>query len=230
MIRLDMSEYQLQSSLGRLIGSAESNEGGFLTEAIRKNPFSLVLLDELEKAHPDILNVFLQVMDDGRLTDSTGRTVDFTNVILIATSNAGTPVIQAGIQANEPLEHIKERLVSEELGKYFRPEFLNRFDGIIVFKPLDFEQVIAITKLMLGKLGGILKEKGIQLRVSDPAIMELAQKGFDPRFGARPLRRALQEHVDNALANALLTGQLARRDIAILEPGGVVRVEKATEV
>lgn len=230
MIRLDMSEYQVQSSLSRLIGSADNAEGGFLTEAIRKNPFTLLLLDELEKAHPDILNVFLQVMDDGRLTDSTGRTIDFTNVILIATSNAGTPVIQAGIQANEPLEHIKQRLVSEELGKYFRPEFLNRFDGIIVFKPLDFEQVIAITKLMLGKLGAILQEKGIQLRVSEPAVMELAQKGFDPQFGARPLRRALQEHVDNALANALLTGQLARRDVAVLEPGGVVRVEKASEV
>ncbi len=230
MIRLDMSEYQVQSSLSRLIGSADNAEGGFLTEAIRKNPFTLLLLDELEKAHPDILNVFLQVMDDGRLTDSTGRTIDFTNVILIATSNAGTSVIQAGIQANEPLEHIKRQLISEELGKYFRPEFLNRFDGIIVFKPLDFEQVIAITKLMLGKLGGILQEKGIQLRVSEPAVMELAQKGFDPQFGARPLRRALQEHVDNALANALLTGQLARRDVAVLEPGGVVRVEKASEV
>ncbi len=229
MIRLDMSEYQVQSSLGRLIGTP-GGDGGFLTEAVRKNPFTLLLLDELEKAHPDILNVFLQVMDDGRLTDSTGRTIDFTNVILIATSNAGTSTIQAGILANETLENIKQRLVSQELAKYFRPEFLNRFDGIIVFKPLDFEQVIAITKLMLGQLGGILKEKGVHLRVSDAAVMELAQKGFDPQFGARPLRRALQEHVDNALANALLTGQLARRDIAVLEPGGVVRVEKAKEV
>ncbi len=229
MIRLDMSEYQVQSSLGRLIGTPDG-EGGYLTEAIRKNPFSLLLLDELEKAHPDILNVFLQVMDDGRLTDSTGRTVDFTNVILIATSNAGTPIIQAGMNAGESLESIKQRLVTQELAQHFRPEFLNRFDGIIVFKPLDFPQVIAITKLMLAQLGEILKGKGVQLRVSEAAVMELAQVGFDPQFGARPLRRALQEHVDNALANALLTGQLARRDVAVLEPGGKVRVEKASEV
>ncbi|MEK7569871.1 MAG: ATP-dependent Clp protease ATP-binding subunit [Patescibacteria group bacterium] len=229
MIRLDMSEYQVQSSLGRLIGTAEG-EGGFLTEAVRKNPFTMLLLDELEKAHPDILNVFLQVMDDGRLTDSTGRTVDFTNVILIATSNAGTPIIQAGIDAGEPLEHIKQRLVTQELGQHFRPEFLNRFDGIIVFTPLDFEQVIAITRLMLAQLAKLLKDKGVQLQVSEAAIIELAQTGFDPQFGARPLRRALQEHVDNALANALLTGELARRDIAILEPGGKIRVEKAKAV
>ena len=229
MIRLDMSEYQVQSSLGRLIGTAEG-EGGFLTETVRKNPFTLLLLDELEKAHPEILNVFLQVMDDGRLTDSTGRTIDFTNVILIATSNAGTAIIQAGIEAGETLESIKQRLLQRELGQYFRPEFLNRFDGIIVFKPLDFEQVIAITRLMLTQLGVLLKDKGVQLRVSEPAIMELAQSGFDPQFGARPLRRAIQEHVDNALANALLTGQLARRDIAILEPGGKIRVEKARAV
>lgn len=229
MIRLDMSEYQVQSSLGRLIGTPDG-EGGYLTEAVRKNPFTLLLLDELEKAHPDILNVFLQVMDDGRLTDSTGRTVDFTNVILIATSNAGTSTIQAGINAGEKLESIKQRLVSQELAQYFRPEFLNRFDGIIVFTPLDFPQVIAITKLMLAQLGVILKEKGVQLRVSEAAIMELAQTGFDPQFGARPLRRAIQEHVDNALANALLTGQLARRDVAVLEAGGKVRVEKAADV
>ncbi|MEK7631910.1 MAG: ATP-dependent Clp protease ATP-binding subunit [Patescibacteria group bacterium] len=229
MIRLDMSEYQVQSSLGRLIGTAEG-EGGFLTEAVRKNPFTLLLLDELEKAHPEILNVFLQVMDDGRLTDSTGRTIDFTNVILIATSNAGTPIIQAGITAGESLESIKQRLVTQELAQHFRPEFLNRFDGIIVFKPLDFEQVIAIARLMLAQLAKLLKDKGVTLQVTEPAIVELAQTGFDPQFGARPLRRAIQEHVDNALANALLTGQLARRDIAVLEPGGKIRVEKARAV
>jgi ATP-dependent Clp protease ATP-binding subunit ClpC len=230
MIRLDMSEYQVQSSLARLIGNPESGESGFLTEAIRKNPFTLLLLDELEKAHPDILNVFLQVMDDGRLTDSTGRTIDFTNIIMIATSNAGTAIIQAGIQAKESLENIKQRLIEKELAQYYRPEFLNRFDAIIVFKPLTFEQVIAIAKLMLKQLSEILKEKGVFLRVTEPAIVELAEKGFDPQFGARPLRRALQEHVDNALANALLTGKLARRDVAILEPGGIVRVEKARKI
>jgi len=230
MIRLDMSEYQVQSSLARLIGNPNTGEGGFLTEAIRKNPFTLLLLDELEKAHPDILNVFLQVMDDGRLTDNAGRTIDFTNIIMIATSNAGTSIIQAGINAGEALESIKQRLIEKELAQYYRPEFLNRFDAIIVFKPLDFNQVIAIAKLMLKQLSGILKEKGVSLRVTEPAVVELAEKGFDPQFGARPLRRALQEHVDNALANALLTGKLARRDVAVLEPGGIVRVEKAKEI
>ncbi|MFA6043136.1 MAG: ATP-dependent Clp protease ATP-binding subunit [Patescibacteria group bacterium] len=230
MIRLDMSEYQVQSSLTRLIGNPDTGESGFLTEAVRKNPFTLLLLDELEKAHPDILNVFLQVMDDGRLTDSGGRTVDFTNVILIATSNAGTSTIQAGIKAGESLEHIRQHLVDEELARYYRPEFLNRFDGIIVFKPLDFEQVVAIARLMLKQVQSQLKEKGITLRVTDPALVELAEKGFDPQFGARPLRRAMQEHLDNVLANALLKGTLARRDVAILEPGGNIRVEKAREL
>ena len=230
MIRLDMSEYQVQDSLARLIGNPNTNESGFLTEAIRKNPFALLLLDELEKTHPDILNVFLQVMDDGRLTDSTGRTIDFTNIIMIATSNAGTSIIQAGINAGESLESIKQRLIEKELAQYYRPEFLNRFDAIIVFKPLDFDQVVAIAKLMLKQLGGLLKEKGVSLRVTEPAVVELAEKGFDPQFGARPLRRALQEQVDNALANALLTGKLARRDVAVLEPGGIIRVEKAKEI
>mgnify|MGYP001579562554 CR=1 FL=1 len=137
---------------------------------------------------------------------------------------------QAGITAGESLESIKQRLVTQELAQHFRPEFLNRFDGIIVFKPLDFEQVIAIARLMLAQLAKLLKDKGVTLQVTDPAIVELAQTGFDPQFGARPLRRAIQEHVDNALANALLTGQLARRDIAVLEPGGKIRVEKARAV
>jgi ATP-dependent Clp protease ATP-binding subunit ClpC len=228
MIRLDMSEYQDKASIYRLIGAP--GEAGILTEAVRKNPFTLLLLDEMEKAHPDILNVFLQVMDDGRLTDSLGRTIDFTNIILIATSNAGTQFIQEQVKLGTPGEEIKQKLMETELKSYFRPEFLNRFDGIIVFKPLNLEQVIQITKLMLQGVVKRLEEKGINFSASDQAVEELAKIGFDPIFGARPLRRAVQEKVDNALADYLLRGELKRRDIAVLEPGGVIRIEKAKEL
>lgn len=226
MVRLDMSEYQTAESIYRLIGSPNGEEGGQLTEQIRQNPFTLLLLDEIEKAHPDILNVFLQVMDDGRLTDNLGRTIDFTNIILIGTSNAGTDFIQEEIQKNTPIIKIQEILIREKLKPYFRPEFLNRFDGIIVFKPLGKEEIKQIAKLLLNKLAKQMAEKGITLRATDEAIEELAEVGFDPIFGARPLRRVIQERVNNALANYLLTGKIGRRDIAILEKGGVIRVEK----
>ncbi|MFA5188100.1 MAG: AAA family ATPase [Patescibacteria group bacterium] len=231
MIRLDMSEYQEKDSINRLLGAppgyAGAGEGGQLTEAVRKNPFSLVLLDELEKAHPDILNLFLQVMEDGRLTDSTGRTVDFTNIILIATSNAQTQFIQEKVKEGLAIEEIKKQLLETELKQYFKPEFLNRFDNIIIFKPLGFEEVVQITRLMLKSVAKNLEAKGVNFQVSEEAINELAQTGFDPQFGARPLRRAIQEKVDNALANYLLTGKIGRRDVAILGKGGVITVEKA---
>lgn len=228
MLRFDMSEYQDKSSIYRLIGG--TNEVGLLTEAVRKNPFSLLLLDELEKAHPDILNLFLQVMDDGRLTDGTGRTVDFTNVILIATSNAGTQFIQDSVAQGVSMEQIKTRLMEEELKQVYRPEFLNRFDGVMVFKPLSQEDVVAIAYLMMGKVADRLKSKGISFRASDEAIHELAQKGYDPKFGARPLRRVIQETVDNAIAEIMLKGEVARRDTLVLEPGGIVQVEKAAQL
>lgn len=227
MIRLDMSEYQDQISLARLIGSSYSSQPGYLTEAVRTNPFSLVLLDELEKAHPDILNVFLQVMDDGRLTDSLGRTIDFTNTIIIATSNAGSDFIQDQIRQGNTVEQIKQQLINEQLRQYFRSEFLNRFDGVVVFKPLTFEEIIEIVKLMLKQVAARLEEKGITLRATPEAIKELASVGFDPVFGARPLRRAIQDRVDNALAQSLLQGKISRRDVAVLEKGGTIRVEKA---
>lgn len=234
MIRLDMSEYQDVSSINRLIGAppgyAGAQVGGYLTDAVRHNPFALVLLDELEKAHPDILNLFLQVMDDGRLTDSLGRTVDFTNVILIATSNAGTQHIQQRLQEKVQLATIKQELLSDVLLQWYRPEFLNRFDAIVLFTPLNLEEVRLIVELMVANIAKQLATKGITLQASPEAIAELAQTGFDPLFGARPLRRAVQEHVDNALAQFLLQGKLNRRDVAILEPGGTIRVETAMKV
>lgn len=230
MIRLDMSEYQEPQSVSRLIGAPPGYRGaggGYLTDSVRSRPFSLLLLDELEKAHPDILNLFLQVMDDGRLTDSSGRTVDFTNVIIIATSNAGTEVIQENLRAGIAIEAIRTRLVEEELGRYFRPEFLNRFDQIVVFRPLSKTEVVAIAALMIRQVAKRLAEKGIALEASEAAIRELADAGFDPLFGARPLRRLIQERIDDSLAKYLLTGTIGRRDRAILEAGGAIRVVEA---
>ncbi|MEK7105610.1 MAG: AAA family ATPase, partial [Patescibacteria group bacterium] len=228
MLRFDMSEYQEKTSVERLIGGA--GEGGLLTEAVRQNPFSLLLLDELEKAHPDILNLFLQVMDDGRLTDGAGRTIDFTNVILIATSNAGAQYLMESVQAGKPLEEIKQHLLDSELKATYRPEFLNRFDGVIVFKPLSIDDVVQIAYLLIAKVAERLKVKGINFQASDAAVYELAQKGFDPKFGARPLRRVIQEEVDNAIANILLKGEVGRRDSLLLEPGGKITVQKAPEL
>jgi ATP-dependent Clp protease ATP-binding subunit ClpA len=225
MIRIDMSEYQDASASQKLIGGA--GEVGILTEAVRKNPFSLVLLDEFEKAHPDILNLFLQVMDDGRLTDGTGRTVDMTNVILVATSNAGTQYIQDAVVAKTPYEAIRAHLLEEELKSIYKPELLNRFDGVMVFTPLSEDEVVQITYLMLKTVTARLEAKGIHLRPTDEAVYELAKLGYDPKFGARPLRRVIQEQVDDKIAEFLLRGDVARRDTLILKPQGVVEIEKA---
>lgn len=230
MIRLDMSEYQEKSSITRLIGSLESNQGGQLTEAVRKSPSAVLLLDEIEKAHPDILNIFLQVMDEGRLTDATGRVIDFTNLIIIATSNAGTDFIQEQINKKTPVEVITEILIQEKLKPYFRPEFLNRFDGVVVFKPLNREDIKKIAKLLLKKLTKQIEEKGIKFRATEEAIAELAEAGYDPAFGARPLRRVLQNRVIDLLAKLLLEGKIERRDEVILNKGGKVEVNKAKEI
>jgi len=232
MVRLDMSEYQTAESLYRLVGApgGVGHDTGLLTEAVRRNPYTLVLLDELEKAHPDILNVFLQVLDDGRLTDATGRTVDFTNTIIIATSNAGTQFIQDSMASQVPQEFIRRSLLKGGLQDYFRPEFLNRFDGVVVFRPLAEEDVVKIAGLLLAKLGRELEQKGVHLKVTPEAVAELAHKGFDPLYGARPLRRVIQDTVDSALASYLLTGKITRRDVVVLEPGGGIRVEKAEKL
>jgi ATP-dependent Clp protease ATP-binding subunit ClpA len=230
-----LSEYQDKSSLNKLIGAppgySQAGEGGYFTEAVRKNPFSLVLLDEIEKAHPDILNIFLQVMDDGRLTDSSDKTIDFTNTIIIATSNAGTGFIQTMVKKQIPILEIKKQLTDEHLGKYFRPEFLNRFDGIIVFKPLNIADVESIAKLMLVKIKKSLEaDKGIELKATPEAVIELANAGFDQQFGARPLRRVIQSRVQDPIANYILSNQLSRRDTIIIKSGGQIEIKKAKEI
>ncbi|MDD2807185.1 MAG: ATP-dependent Clp protease ATP-binding subunit [Patescibacteria group bacterium] len=234
MIRLDMSEYQEKNSVNRLIGSptgySDSSGGGFLSDAVRKNPFSLILLDEIEKAHPDILNIFLQVMDDGRLTDNSGKTIDFTNTIIIATSNAGTQYIQDRIAAGDSVENIKNSLVDSQLGQYFRPELLNRFDGIIVFKPLSMADVVAIAKLMINKVAKNLETKGIALDVSQVALEKLASEGFDINFGARPLRRVIQQKLQDPIANLILASQATRRDTIVYDENQNLSLKKARPI
>lgn len=227
MTRLDMSEYQLQDSIGKMIGDGHGQKG-YLTEAVRQRPFSLLLLDEFEKAHPDILNLFLQVMDDGRLTDGEGRTIDFTNSILIATSNAGAMYIQDAIRMNTPMETVRSTLVNEHLNKIMRPELINRFDGVIVFKPLGEVEVVEIARLLINKMAENLAEKGINLKLSESGLKLLAHEGYDPQFGARPMRRLLQDKVENKIAELILSGKLNRRDTVLINDDGAMSVEQAT--
>ncbi len=224
-IRLDMSEYQDKSSIYKLIGMPGSKGTGVLTEAVHKTPFALLLLDEIEKADPDVLNLFLQVMDDGRLSDSSGHVFDFTNVIIIATSNAGTVFVQEQNKHGISHEELLSQLLHVELKKYFRPEFLNRFDGIVLFNPLNREDIKKIAGLMFASIAKDLDEKGVTLTATDEALEFLADAGFDQEFGARPMRRALQEKVENQLAELFLQGKLKRGSKATVGSGGQIMVE-----
>ena len=228
MIRLDMSEYQLPDSVNKMIGSGE--ETGYLTEAVRQHPFSLILLDEIEKAHPDILNLFLQVFDDGRLTDAQGRTIDFSNTIIIATSNAGAPYIMEAVQNGVDFTTIRQHIIDNELVQVMRPELINRFDGIVVFRPLTMEDMVAITNLQLQKIGQQLAEKNINFQVTQEGLEYLAKAGYDPKFGARPLRRLLQDTIGNVLAEKLLAKELKRRDTVIINGEGQVEIKSAKEL
>jgi len=208
LIRIDMSEFMEKHSVSRMIGAPPGyvgyDEGGYLTEAVRRKPYSVVLFDEIEKAHPDVFNVLLQVLDDGRLTDGQGRTVDFKNTVIVMTSNMGSQIIQS--MAGKPQEEMKEA-VFEELKKYMRPEFLNRIDETVVFHGLDAANIGAIAKIQLQTLVERLAKMDYVLDVSDAAIAELAKVGFDPVFGARPLKRAIAQRLENPLAKLLLEGR-----------------------
>src|SRR6056297_963437 len=228
LIRLDMSEYQHEDSVSKMIGDGQKK--GYLTEAVRKNPFSLILLDEFEKAHSKIFNLFLQVMDDGRLTDGGGKTIDFTNSVLIATSNIASNFIKKQVTAGKPLKEIKEEVINNQLSQEMKPELINRFDGIIIFKPLSIKNVAEITKLILSKTSQMLEEKGIFFEASPEGIKKLAQEGYDPAFGARPLKRLLQEKIDNEIAKKILAGDIKRRDKIIINQEGKVVVAKSEEL
>jgi ATP-dependent Clp protease ATP-binding subunit ClpB len=212
MVRIDMSEFMEKHSVARLIGAPPGyvgyEEGGYLTEAVRRRPYSLLLLDEVEKAHPDVFNILLQVLDDGRLTDGQGRTVDFRNTVIVMTSNLGSDVIQDMTLAGELYPKIRDAVLNVVSG-HFRPEFINRIDELVVFEPLDRDQVRAIAVIQLDILNSRLVDRELRLEVNEAAMAHLAEIGFDPVYGARPLKRAIQQQFENPLANALLRGEFS---------------------
>ncbi|TVP59410.1 MAG: ATP-dependent Clp protease ATP-binding subunit [Nodularia sp. (in: Bacteria)] len=239
MIRLDMSEYMERHTVSKLIGSPPGyvgyNEGGQLTEAVRRRPYTVVLFDEIEKAHPDVFNMLLQILEDGRLTDAKGRTVDFKNTLLILTSNIGSKVIEKGgggigfefaDDATETQYNRIRSLVNEELKQYFRPEFLNRLDEIIVFRQLSKPEVTQIAEIMLKEVFGRLTEKGIVLEVTDRFKDRLIEEGYSPSYGARPLRRAIMRLLEDSLAEEILSGRIKDGDTALVDvdENGIVQV------
>ena len=230
MIRLDMSEYMERHTVSKLIGSPPGyvgyNEGGQLTEAVRRRPYTVVLFDEIEKAHPDVFNMLLQILEDGRLTDAKGRTVDFKNTLIIMTSNIGSKVIEKGggglgfefsENENDAQYNRIRNLVNEELKQYFRPEFLNRLDEIIVFRQLNKEEVKEIAVIMLKEVFGRLIEKGITLEVTDKFKERLVEEGYNPSYGARPLRRAIMRLLEDSLAEEILSGRIKEGDTAVVD-------------
>jgi ATP-dependent Clp protease ATP-binding subunit ClpC len=230
MIRLDMSEYMESHTISKLIGSPPGyigySDGGQLTEAVRRKPYTVVLFDEIEKAHPDVFNLLLQLLEEGRLTDAKGRTVDFKNTLIILTSNIGAKAIEKGgsglgfefTENSEETRYQQIRArVTEELKQYFRPEFLNRLDDTIVFRPLTREEVAQIATLLVSEISGQLAERGISLEVSEAFTALVVSEGYDPSYGARPLRRALTRRLEDSLAEAMLSGQVQEGDRAIVD-------------
>jgi len=210
MVRIDMSEFMEKHSVARLIGAPPGyvgyDEGGYLTELVRRKPYSVILLDEVEKAHPDVFNILLQVLEDGRLTDGQGRTVDFRNTVIIMTSNLGSEMImQAGV--NGDLSDIKDK-INAVVSDYFKPEFLNRIDEMVIFHSLNKDHIKSIASIQLDILKSRLLENGIEFNYTKEALSAIAEKGFDPVFGARPLKRAIQQWIENPLAEKLLAGNI----------------------
>jgi len=233
MVRIDMSEFMEKHSVARLIGAPPGyvgyEEGGYLTEAVRRRPYSVILLDEVEKAHPDVFNVLLQVLDDGRLTDGQGRTVDFRNTVIIMTSNLGSQLIQE--MAGEENYAKMKSAVMEIVGQHFRPEFINRVDEVVVFHPLGIEQIRAIVEIQVGYLRRRLAERDMHLELDDAATTLLGEAGFDPVYGARPLKRAIQHQLENPLAQAILRGEFGPGDrILVTARDGVLAFEKQGDV
>ncbi|MGB3495794.1 MAG: AAA family ATPase, partial [Elainellaceae cyanobacterium] len=214
IVRIDMSEYMEKHSVARLIGAPPGyvgyDEGGQLTEAVRRKPYSVVLFDEIEKAHPDVFNVLLQVMDDGRITDSQGHTVDFKNTVIIMTSNVGSRYLTEGVTGSVIPETVRESVMTE-LRQGFRPEFLNRIDDVILFKPLTLEEITLIVDLLLSELNKRLADRHIVIEFDDAARKWIGEKGYDPIYGARPLKRFLQKQVETKLARALISGEVTEK-------------------
>jgi ATP-dependent Clp protease ATP-binding subunit ClpB len=215
IVRIDMSEYMEKHSVARLIGAPPGyvgyEQGGYLTEAIRRRPYSVILLDEIEKAHPDVFNILLQVLDDGRLTDGQGRTVDFRNTVIVMTSNLGSTEIQA-LAGDSQYEEIKAAVMLQ-VAAHFRPEFINRIDESVVFHPLTQEQIRVIAQIQLQSLMARLKEKDLSMEISESALDELGKTGFDPVYGARPLKREIQHKIENPMALAILAGEFSAGEL-----------------
>ena len=229
LIRIDMSEFMEKHSVARLIGAPPGyvgyEEGGYLTEQVRRKPYSVILFDEVEKAHPDVFNVLLQVLDDGRMTDGQGRTVDFKNTVIVMTSNLGSQMIQQ--MSGDDYQVIKLAVMGE-VKTHFRPEFVNRIDEIVVFHALDQKHIAGIAKIQLQYLEKRLARLDMTMEVSDKALASIAEAGFDPVFGARPLKRAIQERIENPLAKAILEGRFAAKDrVRVGVKDGKLSFEKA---
>ena len=228
MIRIDMSEYMEKYSVSRLIGAPPGyvgyDEGGQLTEAVRRKPYSVVLFDEIEKAHPDVFNVLLQVLDDGRITDSQGRTVDFKNTILIMTSNIGSAYLLDGMDENGNISEESQQAVMNDLRAHFRPEFLNRLDEMIMFRPLTKENIYDIIDLLVADVNKRLADKELSIELTEAAKNQIVEGGYDPNYGARPLKRYLQKHVETLAAKLMLQGDIgAGEKIIIDSEDGILR-------
>jgi ATP-dependent Clp protease ATP-binding subunit ClpB len=229
MVRIDMSEFMEKHSVSRLIGAPPGyvgyEEGGYLTEAIRRRPYAVILLDEVEKAHPDVFNILLQVLEDGRLTDGQGRTVDFRNTVIVMTSNLGSDIIQS--MTGEGQYDEMKTAVMEVVGHHFRPEFINRIDEVVVFHPLAESQIRGIAEIQIDRLRSRLAEREIHLEMTDTAMIRLVAAGYDPVYGARPLKRAIQTLLENPLAQQLLAGEFLQGDtIVISEEHGQFQFHK----
>jgi ATP-dependent Clp protease ATP-binding subunit ClpB len=230
LIRIDMSEFMEKHSVARLIGAPPGyvgyEEGGYLTEAVRRKPYSVILLDEVEKAHPDVFNVLLQALDDGRMTDGQGRTVDFKNTVIVMTSNLGSQMIQQ--MAGDDYQVVKLAVMAE-VKNYFRPEFINRIDEVVVFHALAEDHIASIARIQLKYLEQRVARMEMKLEVSDAAVAEIASAGFDPVFGARPLKRAIQSQIENPLAREILSGHFAAKDVIRVDArDGRIVFEKAS--
>jgi ATP-dependent Clp protease ATP-binding subunit ClpB len=229
MIRIDMSEFMEKHSVSRLVGAPPGyvgyEEGGVLTEAVRRKPYSVVLFDEVEKAHPDVFNILLQVLDDGRLTDSQGRVVDFKNTVIVMTSNLGSSDVRE--LGDNPLDEEVRAVVMNAVAQHFRPEFINRIDELVVFHSLKKAQIRGIADIQLDRLRDRLVEKDMRLTVDDQAFDLLIDAGFDPVYGARPLKRAIQQQVENNLAQKILSGYYVAGDnIMITAQDGQLSFDK----
>jgi ATP-dependent Clp protease ATP-binding subunit ClpB len=221
IVRIDMSEYMEKHSVSRLIGAPPGyvgyDEGGQLTEAVRRKPYSVVLFDEVEKAHPDVFNVLLQVLDDGRITDSAGKTVDFKNTIIIMTSNIGSQYLLTGIDEAGRIREDAKVMVMNDLKNHFRPEFLNRLDEIILFKPLERDNIAGIIDLLLADLNKRIGNQELKLELTDQAKEFVVEQGYDPVYGARPLKRYLQKHVETLAARIILGDEVRAGNVIVID-------------